>query len=73
LNRQNVSKFWTAYSEELKKSAKIEWSPEEKARRDQKEKEQKEQQMQQMQQQQMQQPQSMEIPPQPEPKADSKK
>jgi hypothetical protein len=69
LNRQNVGKFWTKYSEEMKKSAKVEWSPEEKARRDQKEKEEKEQQMQQMKQQQ----QSQEIPPMPEPKADTKK
>jgi peptidyl-prolyl cis-trans isomerase C len=67
LNRQNVGQFWTQYSADLKKNAKVEWTPEEKARRDQKQKEQEQQQMQQMQQQQQQQ--NMEIPPQPEPKS----
>lgn len=69
LNRQKVSQFWAGYSAEMKKNAKIDWSPEEKARRDQKEKEEQQQmQQQQMQQQQMQQQQqkSMEIPKMPE-------
>jgi peptidyl-prolyl cis-trans isomerase C len=71
LNRQSVGQFWTQYSADLKKNAKVEWAPEEKARRDQKQKEQQEQQMQQQMQQmqQQQQPQSTEIPPQPEPKS----
>ena len=58
LTRQKVSQFWDGYRTEMKSNAKIEWSPEEKTRRDQKEKEQQ----QQMQQQQK----SMEIPQQPE-------
>lgn len=60
LKRQKVGQFWAGYSTEMKNSAKIEWSPEEKSRRDQKAKEQQ-QQMQQQQQQQ-----NMEIPKQPE-------
>jgi hypothetical protein len=68
LNRQSVEQFWAKYSADLKKNAKVEWSPEEKIRREQKEKEQQQQKQQQMQQQ-MQQQQSMEIPPQPEPES----
>jgi parvulin-like peptidyl-prolyl isomerase len=57
LNRQSVGKFWAQYGAELKKNAKIEWSPEEKARRDQKEKEEQER---------------MAIPPQPQMPAEPK-
>jgi peptidyl-prolyl cis-trans isomerase C len=57
LNRQSVGKFWAQYSADLKKNAKVEWSPEEKARRDQKEKEEKE---------------KMEIPAQPQMPAEPK-
>jgi peptidyl-prolyl cis-trans isomerase C len=44
LKRQKTSKFWQQYSGDVKKAAKIEWSPEEKVRREQKEKERIEQQ-----------------------------
>jgi peptidyl-prolyl cis-trans isomerase C len=57
LKRQKIGQFWQQFSGELHKNAKIEWSPEEKARRDQKEKEQREQ---------------MEIPKQPQPQAEQK-
>jgi peptidyl-prolyl cis-trans isomerase C len=57
LNRQNVGKFWSTYSKELKDGAKVEWSPEEKARRDQKAKEEKE---------------KMAVPPQPQMQAEPK-
>ena len=57
LKRQKIGQFWQQFSGELHKNAKIEWSPEEKTRRDKKEKEQREQ---------------MEIPKQPQPQAEQK-
>jgi peptidyl-prolyl cis-trans isomerase C len=54
MKRQKIGQFWNQFVGDVRKVAKIEWAPEEKARRDQKEKEKQQQQQQ------------MEIPPQPQ-------
>jgi peptidyl-prolyl cis-trans isomerase C len=66
LKRQKVGQFWQQFSGDIRKNAKIEWSPEEKARREQKEKERKEQMAVPPQPQQPSKPQP--VPPQPEQK-----
>jgi peptidyl-prolyl cis-trans isomerase C len=57
LKRQKIGQFWNQFAGDVRKVAKIEWSPEEKARRDKKEKEKQQQ---------------MEVPKQPQPEAGQK-